>query len=84
MTTTLLKVKNGTIKLPRPWQKSWERTEVALFGRGDTLTIKRVSPPALSLSEMMRLAQKSARQAGITKKDVAEAIQWARRGTYKK
>lgn len=84
MTTTLLKVKNGTITLPKPWQKSWERTEVALFGRGDTLTIKRVSPPALSLSEMMRLMQKNARQAGITKRDVDDAVRRARRKTYKK
>lgn len=84
MTTAILKVKNGAIRLPKPWQKSWERTEVALFGRGDTLTIKRVSPPALSLSEMMRLMQKSARRAGITKKDIDEAVQWARRKVYKK
>lgn len=81
--TATLKVKNGVIRLPSPWQKYWRQAEVFAFGSGDTLTFKRVSKPALSLSEMAREFQKVARQTGLTSKDIDEAIREVRREASK-
>lgn len=50
MTTTTLKVKNGTITLPKTLQKAWKQAEVILFPSHDTLIVKKVQRPAGKLS----------------------------------
>ena len=66
MATTTLKVKNGTITLPKALQKAWKQAEVILFPSDDTLIVKkvqkssgklsgiadRISSPALSVREL--------------------------------
>lgn len=52
MTTTTLKIKNGTIKLPKDLQKSWKQADVLLFPTKDTLIVKKVQNPIQKLSEI--------------------------------
>lgn len=80
MVTQTTKVKNGVIILPKKIRKAWEKAEVFITGGRDTILIKKVSLPPLSqmLDEFRKIGKK------ITKKDVKEAIEWARRKTYKK
>lgn len=80
MVTQTTKVKNGTIVLPREIRKAWERAEILVSGGKETILIKKVSIPSLSqmLDEFRKIGKK------IKKEDVKEAIEWARRKTYKK
>lgn len=75
MVTQTTKVKNGTIILPKEFRKSWKEAEVFISGEKDTIIMKRIKAP--SFLEML----KEFREIGksITKKEVREAIKWARR-----
>lgn len=48
-----LKVKNGTIKLPKNVQKQWKRADVVLFPSHDTLVLKRLQKPLGKLSDIV-------------------------------
>lgn len=45
MTTKTLKVKNGTIVLPKELKKAWKMAEVFIFPSEDTLIIKKIQKP---------------------------------------
>lgn len=50
----------------------------------DAIVIQRVQGPKPSFGEMLDEIQKSVKKAGITPKDVEDAIRWARRTKNKK
>lgn len=79
MTTQTAKVKNGTIVLPKKFRKAWKKADVFMNISGDTILIKRLTQPALSLKEMMDEFRQVARKTKLSKKDVATAIQEVRR-----
>ena len=76
--TTL--TKDGTIKLPTKVQRRLRGSKVSMhiYGYGDTVLIKRIAP-TLSFGEMMHEMRKAAKRAGITRKDVDNAIRAARK-----
>lgn len=77
------KVKNGKITLPRELRKSWEKADVFIEFSGDTIFIKRLSKPTLTLKEMMDKFRWAARKTSLSRKDVEKAIQEVRKETYK-
>ncbi len=72
--------KDGSLKLPKSAQRMWRGAKVSMrmYGSGDTLLIKRVSP-SLSFDEMLREMRSAAKKAGITRKDVDNAIRKTRK-----
>jgi len=84
MTIQTIKVKNGTIALPEKLRRIWQGADVWLQTDNDTIFIKRLTPPSLTLSEMMMQFRQAAKENKITKKDVADAIKWARKKVYNK
>ena len=79
MTTTTLKVKNGTIKLPKELQKSWKQAEVYVSGDQDMVTLKKFSKPSLSFGKMIDEFQKATKRAGLSSKDILNEIQAVRK-----
>jgi len=78
MATTITKVKDGSITLPKEMKQAWKNAEVFMIPSGDSLFLKRVKKPSLKGLE------KKLRQAGklITDKDINEAVKWARKKAY--
>jgi len=74
MVTQTTKIKNGNIALPEKLRKSWKGAEVFITGEKDTILVKRLTTP--SLSEMISEFRKIGKN--ISKKDVKDAIKWAR------
>jgi len=74
------KIKNGTIILPKEFRKTWKEAEVLITGEKDTILIKRMEAPSFfqMLEEFRKIGKK------IKKKDVEEAINWARKRALKK
>ena len=72
--------KDGSLKLPKSAQRAWKGAKVSmrLYGSGDTLLIKRVSP-SFSLDTVAREMRSAAKKAGITQKDVDDAIRTIRK-----
>jgi len=83
MTKQTTKVKNGRITLPKKLQKTWEEAEVFIDISGDTILIKRLTQPALSLKEMMDEFQRAARKTKLSKKEVEKALREIRKELYK-
>lgn len=79
MTEKLTKVKNGSIQLPRQIKKQWQGATVFVSGSGDTLLVKRVSQPTLSLADMAKEFREAAKQTKLTRKDITRAITAVRR-----
>jgi len=77
------KVKNGTIILPKQFRKAWKKAEVYIDITGDTILIKRLTRPALTLKEMMDEFYRAVRKTKLSKKDVEEAIRNVRQEVYK-
>lgn len=80
MITQTAKVKNGQIKiaLPKELRRSWREAEVFVFPTEDTLIVKKFYQSPRIFNEE---AEKKLRALGkkITKKDIDEAIAWARK-----
>ena len=76
---TKTKIENGTITLPKKIQRAWRNVEVVILPGKESILIKKISQP--SLSEL----EPKLRQLGkvITKKDVNNAVKWARKKIYK-
>ena len=72
MTTMTLKVKNGTIKLPKIFQNAWKQAEVLLFPSDDTLIVKKVQKPAGKLSQIARRASSPPMSAYELNREIAE------------
>lgn len=83
MVTQTTKVKNGTITLPEKLRKRWREAKVFITGKKDTILIKRLTKPALTLKEMMDEFYQVTRKAKISKKDVDETIRSVRQEVYK-
>lgn len=79
MTIKTTKIKNGVIVLPKKIRQNWQEADVWLQVSKDSIYVKRLSRP--SLSEMLKEFRKIGKT--ITKKDVDEAIKWARKKTAK-
>jgi hypothetical protein len=71
MTTTTLKVKNGTIKLPKALQNAWKQAEVILFPSDDTIIVKKVQKPTGKLSGIARRVSSPPMNAQELNKEVA-------------
>lgn len=75
MNTQTLKLKNQTLTLP----KDWRGKEIFVRKYNDTIIIKKVEKPVFLLFD--KDTEKKLRTLGrkITKKDIEEAIRWARK-----
>lgn len=80
MAQSTIKVKNGAITLPKQLQKNWKGASVFMRFSTDTVVLKKVRPSSFWKTwQKMKPATK-----GITRKDIENAISWARRGKAKK
>lgn len=75
----VIKIKRGVLVLPKNVQKFWNDAEVVLMPSQDNLYIKKITRP--SLSELRPKLRKLGKL--ISKKELNEAIQWAKEKTYK-
>jgi len=75
MTTQTIKLKNQTLTLP----KDWKGKEIFIRKDNDTIIIKKVEKPGFFNFD--KSTEKKLRTLGkkITRKDIKEAIVWARR-----
>ncbi|NQU83585.1 MAG: hypothetical protein HQ536_02640 [Parcubacteria group bacterium] len=80
MTSQTIKIRNGVISLPKGLRKNWEMAEVFISGGEDAILIKKVRDPSFfqMLDEFRKIGKK------LRKKDVENAIGWARRKEFKK
>lgn len=77
MVTQTTKIKNGTITLPKQLSKFWRNREVVVQGSEDKIVIEPSKPKKRIFSkETEKKLQALGRK--ITKKDIEEAIAWAR------
>jgi len=74
MGNATIKIKNDSIPLPSNLKKEWRGAEVYITGQEDTLSIKRLAKPAVSLGEMLSEFRKAARKTKLSKREVTEAI----------
>jgi len=74
MVTQITKVKNGMIPVPKKIKKIWEEAEVYIDVVGDTILIKRLTRPALTLKEMMDEFYYVARKTKLSKKTVERTL----------
>lgn len=74
-TATIAKIKNGKLSLPKKVQKSLRETEVAILPLEDGFYVKKISKPSFETlrPRLLKLGKL------ISKKDINEAIRWARR-----
>ena len=79
MTSQTTTIKNGTIVLPKAIRKAWQGAEVYITAFGDNLFVYKLTSCKMNFTEMVEEMRKAARKAGITKKDVEEAIREVRR-----
>lgn len=80
MAQATIKMKNGTITLPKGLWKNWKGANVFIRFSPDTVVLKKVKPSSFWKTwQKMKSARK-----GITHKDVGDAVSWARRRTTKK
>ena len=84
MTYATIRVQNGAIILPKELKKTWQNASIFIEGSSDTISIKRLSKPELSFSEMMNEFQKAAKKSKITKENVEKAINLTRKKLAKK
>ena len=75
MTTTLLKIKNGSIKLPKEVEKAWLGRDIYMSVSEDTILLKRMYQPTLTsmLPQLRKLGKL------ISKKDIDEAVRETRK-----
>ena len=79
MKSVTTKIKNGSLELPKEIEQTWNNAEVFVIPSQDSLFVKRLSKPALSLSNMLEKFRKAAKNTKLKKKDVEEAIRNVRR-----
>jgi hypothetical protein len=75
--STITKIKNGKIILPKELQEEWPEGEVIFRRSPGGFTAKSITPP--SLTALSKRLSKAAKKAGITLKDVDNAVARARR-----
>lgn len=81
MTQTTLKVKNGTITLPKELKSNWKNASVFLRVSPDTVVLKKIQRPSSFWNTWQKMKPAS---KNIRKKDIDDAVSWARRKKYKK
>ncbi|MFH1054469.1 MAG: AbrB/MazE/SpoVT family DNA-binding domain-containing protein [Candidatus Altiarchaeota archaeon] len=74
---------SGQVVIPKALRREMNITtddRFLVFGEKDTLVFKRIEKPAVkqSFDELAADLRKGAKEAGLTRKDVADAIKWAR------
>lgn len=79
MTEATIKVKGGTITLPKPLRRSWGDVQIFVRAEGDTLILKKIQPPSFwDMWESLKPVK-----GQITKKDIAKAIVWGRKRSHR-
>ncbi len=51
-TSTITKIKNGAIVLPKTLQKKWQKGKVFIFPSNDTRIVKKTQKPLSKLSDL--------------------------------
>ena len=74
------KIKNGKITLPKELRKEWKEGEVVFMNGPDGFFIRSITAPSLTV--IAKRLSKAASKAGITPKDVADAVALARKKVY--
>lgn len=80
--TQTTKVKNGTIVLPKKFQRIWQETDVFIEVSPDTIFVKRLTQPFLSLKEMMDEFRQAAQKTKLSRREVEKVIQRTRKKIY--
>ncbi|MBI2355850.1 MAG: hypothetical protein HYV13_01415 [Candidatus Doudnabacteria bacterium] len=76
--STITKIKNGKITLPKDLQKEWKEGEVLFMRSSGGFLIKSITPPSLSaLRPKLKKLGKL-----VSSKDIDDAVSWARQKTY--
>ena len=74
--STITKIKNGKIILPKELQEQWPEGEVVFMRSPGGFMVKSITPP--SLTSLSKRLSRAAKKTGITQKDVDDAVAWAR------
>lgn len=77
MTTQTLQFENGTVTLPRTAPRDWKDAKVAARITKDTMVFYRTGVP--TLSDLLPKLRKAAKENGITKKNVEDAVRAVRK-----
>lgn len=75
--STVIKIKNGKITLPKELQKEWPEGEVVFMRSAGGFLAKSITRPFLS--SLSKRLSKAAKKSGITARDIRDAVVWARR-----
>ena len=78
--STVTKIKNGTITLPKELRKQWPAGEVIFMRSPGGFTVKSITPP--SLTALAKRLSQGAKKARVTAKDVDSAAVWAKKKLY--
>lgn len=76
---TITKIQNGAVILPREIQKNWQGTKVWLDVSQDTISIKKLAKPILTLKEMMDEFYRAAQQTKLSPKNTKRLLQTLRK-----
>lgn len=82
-TSTITKVRGGTIAIPREIQKSWAGADIYLRFSDNSVIIKKISAPK-KLFEKKTVAALKELGKKISQKDIQDAVKWARKKPLKK
>ena len=82
MATTITKVRNGTITLPKELRKTWKGAEIYIDAIGDTIFIKRLTRPGISFKEMLNEFRRAARKTKLSKKVVEKSLRDVKKEIY--
>ena len=77
MITQTVKIKNGSLVLPKSLQRAWAKAEVFVFPSDDTLIIKKIQEPLESEWEEYEEKIRKGRKK-ISSKVIDEATKWAK------
>lgn len=76
--TTITKGGSLKFKLPKSAQRAWKDAALSVRISSDAIVIQRAQHSTPAFAEMLNEFQKAVKKTKITRKDVGDAIRWAR------
>lgn len=70
--------KDGSLRLPKTARSAWKGAPVSVRSSSKTIIIERVQESKPSFKEMLDEIRKSVKKSPITRKDIGDAVRWAR------
>ena len=84
MTSTITKIKNGTITLPPEVSQAWSGKDVVIFSDEDRVIVRRAEERELDPKAMMDAFQAAAKKTGLKESDALSVVREVREQMYGK